>query len=92
MPAALLRGAFVGGGVRSSSKTYADYSGSRWTQGGFSVFALQAGYSWAPGWSASLTLNNVFDKKYFERFAGGSARQTYYGEPANATLTVRAQF
>jgi len=92
LPAALLRGAFVGGGVRSSSKTYADYSGSRWTQGGFSVFALQAGYSWAPGWSASLTLNNVFDKKYFERFAGGSARQTYYGEPANATLTVRAQF
>jgi outer membrane receptor for ferric coprogen and ferric-rhodotorulic acid len=92
LPANVLSGAYVGGGMRYHAKTYANYSGVRWTQGGYSVFALQAGYAWKNGWSASLTVNNLFDKVYFERFAGGSARQTYYGDPANVMLTVRAAF
>ncbi|SOE52423.1 TonB-dependent siderophore receptor [Orrella dioscoreae] len=86
------RGVFVGGGVRTSSATYAEYSGERYQQGGFSVVSLQAGYAWGPDVSAALTVNNVFDKRYFERYAGGSNRQTYFGEPANVMLTLRGKF
>lgn len=89
---ALVRGAFVGLGMRTVSGTYADYGGVRWRQGGYSVFALQAGYAWSPNTSATLTVNNLFDKRYFERYAGGSARQTYYGEPTNVMLTLRGRF
>ncbi|MFJ1298625.1 TonB-dependent siderophore receptor [Pseudomonadota bacterium AL_CKDN230030165-1A_HGKHYDSX7] len=88
----LAHGAFVGMGMRTSSGTYADYGNVRWRQGGHSVFTVQAGYAWSERLSATLTVNNVFDKRYFERYAGGSARQTYYGEPANVMLTVRAQY
>lgn len=86
------RGAFLGIGARTASGTYADFGGVRWRQGGHTVVALQAGYAWGEALSATLTLDNAFDKHYFARFAGGAARQTYYGEPRRVTLALRSRF
>ncbi|MDR3300105.1 MAG: TonB-dependent receptor [Candidatus Accumulibacter sp.] len=34
------------------------------TLGGYALVNLQAGYRFAPGWSAFIRANNIFDKKY----------------------------
>lgn len=46
-----------------------------------------AGYRIAPNLSATLNVANLFDKRYFQ-----GAWQSFYGEPRNVTLTLRAQY
>lgn len=87
-----LENASIGGGVRAVSKISAQYGSTTWTQASYAVFSLQAGWEISPAVSASLTVNNLFDKTYFERLGGGQYRQTYYGEPRSITLAVRARY
>jgi outer membrane receptor for ferric coprogen and ferric-rhodotorulic acid len=42
-------------------------------------------------WSASVNINNVFDKTYY-RTMGRSSNGNFYGEPRSAALILRASY
>lgn len=85
-----LDGFSVGGGVRAVSQTYYKRDVD-FVQGGYSVATAQLGYRFNKHLSSTLTANNLFDRKYYERVdsAWGS---NFYGEPRNLTLTLRASY
>ncbi|WP_152207871.1 TonB-dependent siderophore receptor [Marinobacter changyiensis] len=58
-------------------------------QESYAVVDLMASYDFAPDWNARLNVNNVSDEKYIESLKKfGASAQGFYGEPANASLTV----
>ncbi len=81
----------VGGGLRAVSPTYYERGDVHFQQSGYSVATAQVGYTISPQVSTSLTVNNLFDRVYYERVdsAWGS---NFYGEPRNLTLSVRANY
>ncbi len=85
-----LQGFSVGGGVRVVSETYYKRDVD-FVQGGYSVATAQLGYRFNKHLTTTLTANNLFDRKYYERVdsAWGS---NFYGEPRNLTLSLRASY
>lgn len=86
----------IGGGVSWQSAFY----GKVWNpaagdyaiieQKPYALVALMARYEFSQQLSATLNINNVFDKKYY---AGMGLFETgFYGAPRNAMLTMRYQF
>lgn len=61
------------------------------TQKGYSVWSASAEYRLDDHWSATLNLNNIFDKVYYKR-VGTSAGDNWYGDPRNVLLTIRAKY
>lgn len=58
-------------------------------QAAYAVVDLMARYDFARNWNATLNVNNVTDEKYIESLKKfGTSAQGFYGEPANASLTV----
>ncbi|GAB1436897.1 hypothetical protein MASR2M32_31470 [Sphaerotilus sulfidivorans] len=84
---AAVPGLSLGGGVKVRSSIYSIDGGMRWGQGGYSVWSVQAGYDLSTKLKASLTVNNLFDRTYFDR-PDGWTRQSYFGEPRNVMLTL----
>ncbi|WEK31288.1 MAG: TonB-dependent siderophore receptor [Candidatus Pseudomonas phytovorans] len=86
-----LQGVNVGGGVRVVSETYYMRNGVDFVQGGYGVATAQVGYRLNKHLTTTLTANNLFDRKYYERVdsAWGS---NFYGEPRNLTLSLRASY
>lgn len=94
-------GLFVGGGVklfssfknisRSVNATTGATSATAIEAPGYGVVDLQAGYKFNENLTASLTVNNVFDKKYYER-VGGTSVFNFYGEPRNVVFKLNATF
>lgn len=86
-----LEGFSVGGGLRSVSRMYRLNGDVKFSQGPVTTAALQIGYRFNKNLDATLTVNNVFDKVYYQRVwaAYGS---NYYGEPRNVMLTLRGKF
>lgn len=80
----------VGGGLRSVSSMYRLNGPVKFEQAPVTTLALQVGYRLGPKLDLSLTVNNLLDKKYYQRVwaAYGS---NFYGEPRHATLTLRGQ-
>jgi outer-membrane receptor for ferric coprogen and ferric-rhodotorulic acid len=80
----------VGGGVRWESLSRYGYSGGvQLQQDSYAVVDLMARYRFNRNWSATLNLNNVFDKKYY---ASTNIYSVYYGTPFNAMLTVNYRY
>lgn len=82
----------VAGGLRAVSDTYAA-SGTgnniiRINAPGYTVVNAQVGYQISPTTSLSLTVNNLFDKTYYEKVSIPS-RQNFYGEPRAVMLALR---
>lgn len=79
----------IGGGLNAQSSTFGN---SRLvTQPGYIIASVQAGYQWNRHLSLSMTLNNIGNKRYFQRL--GNARfYNYYGEPRNFMFTLRSDF
>lgn len=82
----------VAGGLRAVSDTYA-LSGSgnniiRINAPAYTVVNAQVGYQISPTTSLSLTVNNLFDKTYYEKVSLPS-RQNFYGEPRAVMLALR---
>lgn len=82
----------IGGGIRAQSRTGATSTttATSITQPSYAVVDAQIGYRLAGGWSASVTLNNIFDKRYLiaiPRQLGG-----LYGEPRSFTVALRKSF
>ncbi|MDX1560832.1 MAG: TonB-dependent siderophore receptor, partial [Marinobacter sp.] len=58
-------------------------------QNSYAVVDLMASYDFARNWNATLNVNNVTDEKYIESLKKfGDQAQGFYGDPANASLTV----
>lgn len=96
LPGALSR-LTVGGGVNWQSKTYSTVSTWRvsrplyWEQKSYAIASLMARYDFNDKLSATLNVNNLFDKKYVNSvsdwwFSGN------YGTPRSFNLNVKYKF
>jgi len=91
--AGALQGLTLGGGARWQSKTWGDVFNPvagrrvRHDVSGYWLFDAMASYRFNKQLSASLNVNNVFDKRYYSIF---NAYSTYtWGEPRRVMLNVR---
>jgi len=89
-------GLFVGGGV----KVFSSFKNISRTAAGaattieapsYAVVDLQAGYKFSDNVTATLTVNNVFDEKYYER-VGGTSVFNFYGEPRSVSFKLATTF
>lgn len=83
-----MRGWMVGGGMLAQSAT--SRLSSIYEEGGYAIFNAQIGYQFNKHTSASLTLNNIFNREYYSRVPGTFFGQ--FGDRRNAVLTVRTDF
>lgn len=81
----------VAGGLKTVSDIYAQQTGFQINAGGYTIVNGQIGYQISDSTSLSLTVNNLFDKKYYEKISGVT-RQNFYGEPRNVSLSMRTNF
>lgn len=58
---------------------------------GYALIDLAAGYKINDNWDVSLSVNNLLDKKYYERVHGYTTFN-FYGEPRSAQLRLNAKF
>ncbi|MDO1528166.1 TonB-dependent siderophore receptor [Fulvimonas sp. R45] len=58
-------------------------------QGSYALLGLMAGYDFAPGWSATLNLDNLTNRKYLTSLYWD---QAYYGAPRRWMLDLRYRF
>ena len=84
----------VGGGVNWQNEiwttaTLPNKTKTRVSQGSYALANLMARYQISPKLSASLNINNLFDKTYFRRV--GFYNGGYYGEPRSVALNLRYQ-
>ncbi len=82
----------IGGGLRSASAGSLESGGVRWQGDDYVVASAQLGYRFARLGNLMLTVNNLFDETYYERFGSQSNRQTRFGAPRNFTLAWRGSF
>lgn len=83
----------VGGNLTWQSKTYYQQASSpywRAYQPTYAVVGLMARYAFSSQLTATLNVNNVFDKTYMPGL--GAYGTGMYGDPRNALLTVRYAF
>ncbi|WP_076592068.1 TonB-dependent siderophore receptor [Herminiimonas arsenitoxidans] len=81
----------VGGGINAQSSYYALNGTVKSEQGAFSVLKMSIVYRYSDKITASLVINNVLDKVYYSGIRGVNFGNVY-GDPRNATLTLRASF
>ncbi|HEY0121909.1 MAG TPA: TonB-dependent siderophore receptor [Rhizobium sp.] len=79
----------IGAGMRAASAMSNDSQDIR--QGAFAVFDAQVAYAFNDHVKASLTVNNIFDKYYFER-VGNTFFLNDVGAPRNVTFSLRSTF
>jgi outer-membrane receptor for ferric coprogen and ferric-rhodotorulic acid len=84
-----LEGFSVGGGARAVSSFYNQSGVTKIVGDGYTIASAQIGYEFNSHWSANLTANNLFDKKYYEKVST-FGRQNFYGEPRSLTLAIKA--
>jgi len=90
-----LQGVSVGGGITAQSRMYSTSGSATIRQGGFAVANLRVGYRINQHLSATLSLNNVFDRRYYESIdttGGGNYGSNYFGAPRNVMLALRATY
>jgi len=58
---------------------------------GYAVFNAQLGYDITQKTSLTLAVNNLTDRKYYERIGGLNTYNTY-GEPRSVSLNLRTSF
>ncbi|MDN7890069.1 TonB-dependent siderophore receptor [Burkholderia cepacia] len=80
-----LRGFSIGGGMLAQTRISRGVE-----QGGYAVFDAQAGYRFTKHVTASLQLNNVFNRRYYIR--PPSTYYSVFGDARNVMLTVRSDF
>lgn len=84
----------MGAGVNYRSKQKTGTAGMERNpiQGGYSVWDARVAYQINDNWSASLNIDNVFDKHYYSYIEDVWHWYNFYGAPRNFTLTVRGRF
>lgn len=79
----------IGGGLNAQTSTFG--TNRTVTQGGYIIGSVQASYQWNRYLSLSATLNNIANKRYYQRL-GNLYYYNYYGEPRNFMFTLRSNF
>ena len=87
---AALGGAFASVGVNGQSGIIESIGGVR-KQPAYAVASAQIGFRFNPNLRAFVSVNNVFDKVYYQRL-GAINTYNFYGEPRNVLLTLRAGY
>ena len=87
-PGGTLQGVRIGGGVTAMSEFE---SSSGVEVPGYAVVDAMVGYDFTEHFSAQLNLNNVLDRKYYNR-AGAAGTFNMVGAPANAVASLRYDF
>ena len=57
----------------------------------YAVLDLRAGYQFSPNWQVALSVNNVFDERYYLSQDTPSLA-LWYGEPSNFMLRIDAKY
>ena len=83
-----LRDFTFGGGVNSQSSSYRTVGLLTADVSGRAVWNAMVKYQINPRWSATLNVNNVFDKRYYSTLSS-FVNANYYGDPRNLVLTLR---
>jgi outer membrane receptor for ferric coprogen and ferric-rhodotorulic acid len=86
-----LQGFYIGGGLRAVSDFYNGSNTLQFAAPGYTTVSLLAGYAIDDHWKLALNIDNVLDKKYYEKVSGAS-RQNFYGAPLSATVSLRGMF
>jgi len=86
-----MQGFHVGGGVKAVSEFYTGSGAVRFEEDGYEVFSAQVGYRFSPKLDVSLTADNLFDEKYYEKVSG-AGRQNFYGAPRSYLVSLRGTF
>ncbi|VGO10739.1 TonB-dependent siderophore receptor [plant metagenome] len=86
-----LQGWSLGGGLNAQSAITAGTQDAQVRQGGFYTVAAQVGYRHDRNLTVTLTANNLFDRRYYER-VNGVADYNFIGAPRNLMLTVRMDY
>ena len=86
-----LRGFSVGGGVAWRSSFYAQSGAVRLVSGDYALAHLQLGYAVNDHVELGLTVDNLFDKTYYEKVSG-PGRQNFYGAPRTAVLALKLRY
>jgi outer membrane receptor for ferric coprogen and ferric-rhodotorulic acid len=81
----------LGGGVNAQDESYKTSGALRLGQPAYAVWSGRVGYRINRNLTASVNLNNVFDKRYY-RTLGSTNGSNWYGEPRNVTATLQALF
>ncbi len=97
----------IGGGVQAQSSNFADSftcarmdslgdclsapQSIREVQSSFAVVNLRAGYQIDAHWRAALSVNNIFDRIYFQTI-GDPGGGNWYGEPRGFVLRVDGKY
>jgi len=76
----------LGGGLRYQGATYGNGGAFRIAQGSFVIADAQLGYRFSQGVSVTASLNNLFDKRYYEVVSSSTVR---FGTPRNFLITLR---
>ncbi|MDN5064520.1 TonB-dependent siderophore receptor [Aliarcobacter butzleri] len=83
-----------GGSVDFQGKTYENFAhttgNKKIQQDAFTIVNAMARYEFTKSLSAQLNVNNIFDKEYYANFPYGN--QYVYGDPRNATVTLKYKF
>jgi outer-membrane receptor for ferric coprogen and ferric-rhodotorulic acid len=86
-----LKNVSLGGGANMYSSSKAEGTGYYHEQAGYAIFSAQAGYQISKNFKATLTCNNLFDKRYYAS-VGDLYKNNIYGAPRNFMLTLRGSF
>ncbi|AXQ29353.1 TonB-dependent siderophore receptor [Solimonas sp. K1W22B-7] len=87
----VLRDLSIGAGIKAVSSFYAQSGAVRFWAPAYTVVSAQLGYRLTSHWQTTLSADNLFDEKYYEKVSG-AGRQNFYGEPVNMTLVLRGSF
>lgn len=87
----LLDGLSVGAGVNAYSSASGGNATTNTHRPGFGVVNAAISYRIDPRWTVALNLNNLTDKVYWQRVYT-TGRSNFFGEPRNASVTLRASY
>jgi len=81
----------LGGGVQAQSEVYVQSGAVRITQGSYALVNARISYKINGNLSASVNVNNIFDKTYYSGL-GSLSSNNYYGEPRGFMITLRGRY
>lgn len=81
----------LAGGLKAVSDFSSGTGVTRVVGDGYTTVSGQVGYQIDNTTTASLTVNNLFDKNYYEKVSN-FGRQNFYGEPRSIMLAVKKMF